>query len=575
MPRLSLRLRIRKKAGSEGKDGKKGEEASAEAVEELVGGPEGTEEEKPRSEPFSGFPSFSAVSAAKPLNLRDYEEVESYPLEEPWVYARILRHKQTSEYIYYVYEIALTPREKRLYNQIMDALYWELKPPPSDIDPVAYFHREARRIVRTFQIRMGRTPGISWRKILYYVTRDAVGFGPIDPLMKDPEIEDISCNGVRRHIYVWHRRYEYIKTNIVFDREDDLDNLVVKLAHMGGKHISVAFPVVDAILPGGHRLAATYRKEVTTSGSTFTIRKFREDPITIVDMVMGNTLSAEVAAYYWILMEHKRPGMVMGVTGSGKTTTLNALLTLLKPSVKVVTIEDTPELKLPLENWVQLIPRMSYGFGAEGKNEITLYDLIRISLRYRPDIIVVGEVRGEEAYVLFQAIATGHGGMTTLHAEGIDAAAKRLTSPPMNIPRGYIPLMNFALLIRRVEVVDKVTKRSRVVRRITNTWEIRDFGEYIPVHKWNAYEDKHELYPEKSFLLRHIMELVGWSEEHVQKEINWRATVIQWLAAKKMRSYQEVARVVREYYQNPERVYTKAVSELSEMKGFAEGREVI
>ncbi len=526
-------------------------------------------------EAVSVSPVFIAVSAAKPLSLREYEEVESYPLEEPWVYARILRHKKTSEYIYYVYEIGLTEKERELYSQIMDALYWEIQPPPSDVDAITYFYKEARRIVRTFQIRLGRTPGISWRKILYYVTRDAVGFGPIDPLMKDPEIEDISCNGVRKPVFVWHRRYEYIKTNIVFERDDELDNLVVKLAHMGGKHISVAFPVVDAILPGGHRLAATYRREVTTGGSSFTIRKFREDPLTVVDMIMGNTLSPEVAAYYWILMEHKRPGMVMGVTGSGKTTTLNALLTMLKPSVKVVTIEDTPELKLPLENWVQLIPRMSYGFGAEGKNEITLYDLIRISLRYRPDIIVVGEVRGEEAYVLFQAIATGHGGMTTLHAENIDAAAKRLTSPPMNIPKGYIPLMNFALLIRRVEIVDRETKRSRVVRRITYTWEIKDFGEYVPVHKWNAYTDEHEVYYEKSFLLKHIMDLVGWTEDELRNEIERRSTVMRWLAAKNLRSYKDVARVVREYYQNPLRVYNRAVKELSELKGVTAGRSLL
>ena len=561
MPRLRLSLRLRR-GGS--KEDKQEEQVSEDT----------SREQKPKVDVLGVTPVFSAISAAKLLNTRDYDEVESYPLEEPWVYARILRHKRTSEYIYYVYEIPLTPREKQLYSQIMDALYWEIQPPPGDVDTITYFYREARRIVRTFQIRLGRTPGISWRKILYYVTRDAVGFGPIDPLMKDPEIEDISCNGVRRHIYVWHRRYEYIKTNIIFDKEDDLDNLVVKLAHMGGKHISVAFPVVDAILPGGHRLAATYRKEVTTSGSTFTIRKFREDPLTIVDMVMGNTLSPEVAAYYWILMEHKRPGMVMGVTGSGKTTTMNALLTLLKPSVKVVSIEDTPELKLPLENWVQLIPRMSYGFGAEGKNEITLYDLIRISLRYRPDIIVVGEVRGEEAYVLFQAIATGHGGMTTLHAENIDAAAKRLTSPPMNIPKGYIPLMNFALLIRRVEIVDKRTKRSRIARRITYTWEIKDFGEYVPVHRWNAYTDEHEIFFDKSFLLKHIMDLVGWSEDEVRREIDRRSTVIRWLAAKKMRSYHDVSRIVREYYQNPERIYTKAVDELSEMRP-EEGEAVI
>jgi len=533
-------------------------------------------EEQPATTPLGqAYALAGAVSAAKPLPLREYEELERYPLHDPWVEVRILRHKKTRELVYYVHEIGLTAEEKKIYNQIMDALYWEIKPPPTEVDQITYFSREAKRIVKTFQIKLGRTPGISWQKILYYIIRDAVGFGPIDPLMRDPFIEDISCNGLNRPIYVWHRRYEYIRTNIVFEREDDLDNLIVKLAHMAGKHISVAFPVVDAILPGGHRLAATYKKEVTTSGSTFTIRKFREDPITIVDMLSRNVLSPEVAAYYWILMEHKRPGMVMGITGSGKTTTMNALLTMLKPSVKVVTIEDTPELRLPLENWVQLIPRASYGFGSEKAGEITLYDLIRISLRYRPDIIVVGEVRGEEAYVLFQAIATGHGGMTTLHAESIDGAVKRLTSPPMNIPTGYIPLMNFALLIRRVEIIDRMTGVSRIDRRVTATWEIKDYGKYITVHRWNAYEDKHEVDFDKSFLLKHVMDMRGWSEEKLMQEIKWRATVMEWLVVKKMRSYQEVARVVRAYYQEPERVYRRAARELAELKEKMAGHAVI
>jgi flagellar protein FlaI len=492
-------------------------------------------------------------------------ELESYPLEEPWAYAVILENQATGEIIYHVDEIPLNEEERRIYDEVMDILYWELKPPASeDIDVFSYFAKEARRIVRRFQVRLGRTPSISWSKILYYVLRDAVGFGPIDPLMKDPNIEDISCNGVGRRIYVWHKRYEYIPTNIVFTRSEELDELVVKLAHMAGKHISVAFPIVDAILPGGHRLAATYRKEVSTRGSTFTIRKFKEDPITIVDMIRDNVLNPTVAAYYWLLMEHKRPGMVMGVTGSGKTTTLNALLTMLKPSVKVVTIEDTPELKLPLENWVQLIPRSSYGLGVEKVGEITLFDLVKVSLRYRPDIIVVGEVRGEEAYVLFQAMATGHGGMTTLHAENIDAAVKRLVSPPMNIPKGYIPLMNFALLIRRVEIVDPKTGESRVKRRITSTWEILDYEKYLTVHRWDPRNDEHVLNLKDSFLVRQIMEMRGWDEDQVVEEINRRATVMKWLAERNMRSYAEVAKTVREYYRDPERVFKAAMRDLSE-----------
>lgn len=335
-----------------------------------------------------------------------FREVESYHLYEPWARARILQNPETGETLYWVDEIPMSPAERGIYSRIMDILYWELRPPPAGVDPTEYFRREARRIVIRYRLRLGRTPGVSWAKILYYVERDTIGFGPIDPLMRDPNIEDISCDGVGRRIYVWHRRYEYIPTNLAFYNEEELDALIVKLVHMAGKHVSVAFPIVDAILPGGHRLAVTYRKEVSTSGSTFTIRKFREDPITIVDMIRWGTVSPEVAAYLWMLIEHKMTGLVIGVTGAGKTSTLNALATLLRPTLKVVTIEDTPELRLPLENWVQLVSRPSYGIGAEKIGEVTLYDLIKVSLRYRPDIIIVGEVRGEEAYVLFQAMAS-------------------------------------------------------------------------------------------------------------------------------------------------------------------------
>ncbi len=518
-----------------------------------------------RTEEGMGGESAPPAEERKALIFRsykDFREIESYPLYEPWAYARILQHKVTGEILYYIDEIPLTPREKETYKQIMDILYWELEPPPSDEEVISYFTAQAKRIVKTFQIRMGRTPGISWGKILYYVLRDSVGFGPIDPLMRDPFVEDISCSGVRKPVYVWHSRYEYIPSSLVFQDEDELDNLVVKLAHMAGKHISVAFPVVDAILPGGHRLAATYRREVSTSGSSFTIRKFREEPLTIVDLLDFGTLSPRLAAYYWVLMEHKRPGMVMGVTGSGKTTTLNALLTMLKPSVKVVTIEDTPELRLPLENWVQLTPRMSYGLSGERIGEITLFDLVKISLRYRPDIIVVGEVRGEEAYVLFQAMATGHGGMTTLHAENIDAAVKRLTSPPMNIPRGYVPLMNFAVLIRRVEIIDRRTGKSIVTRRITNTWEIADYNNYIEVHKWNPREDEHEVNLKASRLLGLIAELRGWDMDKVMEELDRRTIIMEWMKLKRLRSYKEVAQIIREYYLDPDRIYRKVVTEL-------------
>jgi len=329
----------------------------------------------------------------------------SYPLYEPWAYAFIVEDPRTGKVVYNVEEVTMNETELKTYREIIDYITWELEPPEELTDAREYLIRYARKAIRLFQIRLGRTPGLSWAKISYYVERDLLGYGPLDPIFRDPNIEDISCNGVGIPIYVWHRKFESLPTNIVFTNEKELDEYVLKLAHMAGKHISVAYPILDAILPGGHRVAATFQKEVSTKGSTFTIRKFRADPITIIDLIDYRTISPEIAAYFWLIMDYKMTTLILGVTGAGKTSTLNAMANLLRPTYKVVTIEDTPELRLPQENWVQLVSRPSY-LATGGIGEITLFHLVKVSLRYRPDVIIVGEVRGEEAYVLFQAIAS-------------------------------------------------------------------------------------------------------------------------------------------------------------------------
>jgi len=495
-------------------------------------------------------------TVASILRNRYVRVLKTYSLYDPWAKAVIVEDSRSRKVMYLVDEIPLTKDEYALYKKVLDMIYWTLEPPPPNVDPYTYFIDQAKKIIYQYRISLGRTPGISWAKILYYVAKETVGFGPIDPLMRDPYIEDISCDGVGKPVYVWHREFEYIPTNIVFKEEEDLDSFVVRLAHKAGKHVSIAFPIVDAILPGGHRLAATYKKEVSTGGSTFTIRKFREDPITIVDLVIWNTISIDLAAYMWMAIEDKMTGLILGVTGAGKTSMLNALATLLRPTVKVVTIEDTPELKLPLENWVQLVSRPSYGVGPEKIGEVTLFDLVKIALRYRPDVIIVGEIRGEEAYVLFQAMATGHGGMTTMHAENIDAAVKRLTSPPMNIPPSYIPLINFALVIKRVSI------GGRVRRRVTDVWEVVDYNNYVEVAKWNPRTDAHELYIERSKQMREFGEVRGWDFERVLEEHKRRCCVLKWMAIRGLRHYKAVAEVVQRYYANPDETYRQCLEEL-------------
>jgi len=493
------------------------------------------------------------------------EVVERYSIYDPWAMVFIILSEDTGEYIYYVDEVPLTGDELRIYRRVVDFLMWEAGELREDEDPRDFIAREARRAVDLFRIRMGRTPTVSWSKILYYIEREIAGFGAINPLMMDPNLEDVSCNGVGIPIYVYHRKYESMPTNIVFSKPEDLDAFVVKLAHMAGKHISVAFPILDASLPGGHRLAATFMKEVSQRGSTFTIRKFREDPITIVDMIGFGTVSPLLAAYLWMAIEHKRTMLIMGVTGSGKTTLLNSILNLVKPNYKIVTIEDTPEIRLPTKNWVQLVARPSYAAGESRAGEITLYDLVRVSLRYRPDIIVVGEVRGAEAYVLFQSIATGHGGATTIHAENIDAAIKRLTSPPMNIPESYIPLINIALMIERVSIKDR-EGRTRAARRVTRIWEVSGEGVPITIGRWSPSRDAIELSIEGSEILKMLASSAELDVKDIYREIERRARIMEWLYYKGIRNYKDIASTIYKYYRDPFSILERAEADLKAIR---------
>lgn len=492
----------------------------------------------------------------------NYGEVERYPLNPPWAYARIMFNKEDGTYLYVIDEVTLSPLERKIYGILLNIIIHELQPPPSGVDALQYFKEKAREILRKYAIRMGKTPGVSWAKMMYYIERDVVGFGYIDPLMRDPYIEDISCDGVGKPIYVWHRNYESLPTNLKIDDEDALDSFLVRLAHLAGAHISVAFPIVDAILPGGHRLAGTFKKEVTTKGSTFTVRKFREDPITIVDMIGWNNISPDIAAYLWMMLEHKMTGLILGVTGSGKTTALNAIASLIRPSMKVVTIEDTPELRLPLENWVQLVTRQSYGIGTEKIGEVNLFDLIRVSLRYRPDYIIVGEVRGEEAYALMQAVATGHGGLTTLHAENVVQAVNRLTSEPMNTPKSFIPFLNFALVTKRHMIIAP-DGSFQIVRRVTNLWEIIEYGDYVEVFRWDPGKDVHMSDVSKSTMLKKVAEMRGKDWAWVEEELLRRKQVLLYLKKENKRFYLDIAKVIRMYYQKPEETMREVREKLS------------
>jgi len=485
------------------------------------------------------------ISKCKP----DYEVVHEYWVNEPYAKIKIVKSEELGEgNHYYVNEVELTEVQYETYERIVRILSKEFRSPQGEhIDPRDYVFEQAEIIAERYHRSLGKHTIEEWDQIFYYVVRDLIGYGPLQAITEDPDIEDISCNGVNMPIYVWHRRFESIPTNIMFTSHVALNDFIVKLAHKSAKHISSAQPILDAMLPEKHRLAATFMKEVSLKGSTFCIRKFRAEPYSVVDLIKIGTLNERIAAYFWFILEYKKSFMIVGGTGAGKTSTLNALLSLMSENDKIVTVEEVPELSPPVSNWTQLHSRESFNFGDGPSGSISLFDLIKVSLRYRPDYVIVGEVRGEEAYVLFQALATGHGGLCTMHADSIDRVVKRLTSPPMNVSEVYIPLMNVAMYIQRVELPNKKGGLN-FGRRVRTVSEIAEFDNYIEVSRWDPRKDVFNTWFKDSFILQQISTQTSMSMKDILEEIDRRESFIEQIVESGVRNQSEVAEKILSYY---------------------------
>jgi archaeal flagellar protein FlaI len=484
--------------------------------------------------------------------------LDQYDLNAPYAKARIV--KEEGQIKYQIAEVQLSEDERKKLKEIGELLIEELdvdiKKLGTNENAAAYIRKLVEKIIKNYKIKV--TPD-ALDRLMYYIVRDFVHFDKIDPMMRDPWIEDISCNGFGIPIYIWHRKYESIPTNVIFQTSEELDKFILKLSYMSGRAISIAQPVLDATLPDGSRVQMTYEKEVTRRGSTFTIRKFRERPLTVSDLVIYNTLGAEIAAWFWYIIEKQASVILVGGTASGKTTTINTLAMFIKPNAKIVSIEDTSEIQLPHENWLSSVVRA--GFGVTGEvSEITLFDLLKNAMRQRPEYIIVGEVRGSEAYTLMQAIATGHGGLATLHADSAEAAIHRLESEPMNIPRPLIPTIDVIAVQTRVQVGEKSVRRMVDVAEVVGLDPTTKDVLTNDVFKWNPKSDTYVFYG-RSYVLENIMKRHGYKHEEVMEELNNRRMVIEWMVRNNVRDFKDVVEVIRAYYLNPQQLLDRVKRE--------------
>ena len=477
--------------------------------------------------------------------------VELQPLVPERAWVRILENQAEHTFLYEVIEPPLGKDEREVVDFLRDTLVRTLDGRKGrDADWETVLVEAVRQVVADHGIKMGET---SMRRVEYHLVRDFLGYSNIDVLMRDPQIEDISCDGPNIPIYLFHRKYESLKTNVAFTDEYDLDSFVIRLAQRSRKHISVADPLLDATLPDGSRLQATLSREVTTRGSSFTIRKFRADPLTPPDLVRYGTFSAEMAGWFWFAMEMGASFVLAGGTASGKTTSLNAISQFIPPEKKIVSIEDTREINLSHDNWIAGVTRSGFGGemrGGKQAGSIDMYKLLEAALRQRPEYLLVGEVRGPEALTLFQAMATGHAVYSTMHADSVPSAVYRLENPPINVPRMMLQTLDIVAIQAQVRMGDRMTRRIREVTEIVGFEP--DTKELLTntVFEWDAVSDEHR-YLGKSYVLEQVMEGRNLTESQVEQEWRNRVEVIEWMGRCNIRKVTDVARVVSGYYRDP------------------------
>jgi len=482
------------------------------------------EEEEEKQDDISAFLTANADMPIEEINV-------TYPVLPPFQFANIKYDPANNDLVYSPAEPILTKEEKN-YLSTISLLLENIRVDPDVLlgDKEEFLRRMIADIMDRYGMRLDM---FQREKITYFLTKEYTGYGWIEIPMNDRYIEDVSCNGADVPLYIYHRVFESIRANITIP-ELELNRFVLKLTQASGKYISIAQPITDASLTDGSRINLTLGTEVTKKGSTFTIRKFKRDPISPIELMKYGSVTSELFAFLWVLLQYNRSVLVSGSTAAGKTTFLNALCMFLRREAKVVSIEDTPEINIFHDNWIQAATRTGFGQGGgaagisgvtKSSGDIALYDLLTAALRQRPDYIIVGEVRGTEAYTMFQAISVGHPSLGTVHSGSFPQLLSRLESKPMNVPRALLSSLDSVVF---ASIVPRETDGTdmRKVRRVKSVVEVLDLsvdtGDLLTneVITWDPVNDRFEF--GKSFIFDSIQQEFGVKESYLKEEMRRR-----------------------------------------------------
>ena len=488
----------------------------------------------------------SSATEWEPINYRNIDV--TYDLYE-FAKVHIKFDEETQKVLYQVIEPILSDEEWKIYEELRRGFIYvferissqDIKNSPNEV-----ISEGAKKLCSRYKIKVTQE---QLTRLIYFLKRDFLGLEIIEPLMHDPYIEDVSCDGLNVPIFVNHLKYGPLEVNRYYTSAEKLNSFIVKLAQKTSQEVSLSRPILQGALPDGSRVEAIYGKEVSEKGSSFTIRKFREEPFTPIHLIEFGTMPPFLLAYLWLAVENKQSVLVSGGTATGKTTILNALSLFVPPSAKVVSIEDTPEINLPHEHWLPMISRES-----NQKSEVSMFDLLKASLRERPDFIIVGEIRGAEASILFQGMATGHAGMGTVHAEKFPDLVNRMTIEPINLPKQLLTELNIVVFMKQMNI------KNNMVRRAASIMELVDYSTKKDEFTTNEFmsldpaKDQFD-FAEHSAVISDLLKLRGGEEDSLWREIEKRRRILYTMHKRRILEFSDVSSVIKAYYKDPAGVF--------------------